>query len=412
MERERIVVVDDDASLRRMLALMLKPLGHDVTIAETATEVLALAGQRPIDLVISDLKMPGMDGLTLLSSLRERQSDCAFILVTAFGDLDAVLAARERFELSNFVVKPIFSKDKFLFDVITALRKRRLELENRRLIAALESANQGLERNVTERTQELSEKNLELMRLSHFRADVLKVLSHELRTPMAILKGHLGLSEGGGERRQSAGVIRAAADRVQEIIDQSLALTTGSEPASPEIVPRDVEPAALAGEVVERIRPLVAHRRIAIALEADKVPRCRWDATRIGSVVEELLINAVRASRDGQGIRVRIRAHGPSVEIAVSDQGVGIPPGDRARIFEPFVTLGPAEHHRSGQFTYRAQGAGLGLAVAKLWVDLHGGEIHVRQNDEGPGTTVVLRLPRDADADADADAPSAGQAAS
>jgi signal transduction histidine kinase len=396
VERERIVVVDDDAGMRRMLARMLEPLGHEVAIAESAAEALALAEQRPVDLVVSDLKMPGMDGLNLLRTLRERGHDSAFILVTAFGELDAVLSARDRYELSNFFVKPIFSQDKFLFDVITALRKRRLELENRRLIAALESANQSLERKVTERTQELSEKNLELTRLSNFRADVLKVLSHELRTPMAILKGHLGLSEGGGERRQSTATMRTAVDRVQEIIDQALALKLGSEPASPEIAPREVDPAALVGEVVERISPLVAHRGITIAWEAGHVQRCRWDATRIGSVIEELLVNAVRASRDGQAIRVRIRPHGQSVEIAVSDQGVGIPPGERARIFEPFVTLGPAERHRSGQFTYRAQGAGLGLAVAKLWVDLHRGEIYVHGNEDGPGTTVVLRLPRDA----------------
>jgi signal transduction histidine kinase len=82
------------------------------------------------------------------------------------------------------------------------------------------------------------------------------------------------------------------------------------------------------------------------------------------------------------------------VEIRVSDRGVGIPPDQQERVFEPFVTLGPADRHQSGQFSHGAQGSGLGLAVVKLWVGLHGGTVQVRGNDGGAGTSVVVTLPR------------------
>jgi signal transduction histidine kinase len=394
--KERIVVVDDEPSVRRLLARMLEPLGHEVLIATSAAEALAFAAQSPVDLVISDLKMPGMDGLTLLRHLREAGHDSAFILLTAFGELETVLGARDRYELSNFFVKPIFSRDKFLFDVISALSKRRLELENRRLIEALGAANQSLEQKVAERTQELIEKNAELTRLSNFRADALKVLTHELRTPVAILKGYLGLPPEGTAAgpHDLARAMRTAVNRVQEIVDQATQLRRALEPAPFQVTLREVRPAKLCAEVVERMRPLVAFRGITIELEAGPTPSCFWDARRIESVVEELLINAVRASQDGQAIQVRVRAAGETVEIAVKDQGVGIPAAERGRIFEPFVTLGPPELHQSGQFSFRAQGAGLGLAVTKLWVDLHGGELTVCDNGDEPGTTFLLRLPR------------------
>jgi len=395
-QRELILVVDDDPGMRRMLRRLLEPLGHEVLVAEGGMQALDLASRTPVDLVLSDLKMPELDGLALLQNLRERGNDAAFILLTAFGDLESIVDARDRYGLSNFFVKPIFSQDKFLFDIMTALAKRRLELENRVLLQALAKANQGLEEKVTERTRELSEKNSELERVSSFRAEVIKVLSHELRTPVAILKGYMGLETGGCESdaSQAIRVMRHAVDRVQMIVDQATQLKRGAEPAPFTVSLSEVDPNSLCAEAVASLRPLVASRGIEIAFIPEAPSVCRWDARRIETVIEEVLINAVRASRDGQRVTVQVRSLDERVRVSVRDDGVGIPESERQRIFEPFVTLGPADRHHSGQFAFQAQGAGLGLAVAKLWMDLHHGELEVRANDGAPGTTVVLSLPR------------------
>lgn len=395
--RERILIVDDDPGMRKMLQRVLAPLGHEIRVAEGGAQALEAAAREPVDLVLSDLKMPEMDGLTLLEKLRGQGSDAAFILLTAYGELDAVLSARDRFGLSNFFVKPIFSQDKFLFDVMTALAKRRLERENRRLLLALAAANQSLEEKVAERTRELIEKNAELQRASNFRAEVLKVLSHELRTPMAILQGYMGLraAEPDADTSQAMRVMRHAVNRVQGIVDQAIQLKRGDEPAPFTVKMVEVDPNIPCSEAVGRIQPLVAFRNIQIQFTPDAPSVCRWDAQRIETVVEEVLINAVRASQDGALVLVKVRSRGGWVDISVRDEGVGIPEPERNRIFEPFVTLGSPDRHHSNQFGYRAQGAGLGLAVAKLWVDLHHGEFTVHDNAGDPGTTVVLSLPRD-----------------
>jgi signal transduction histidine kinase len=396
VNRHRIVVVDDEPGMQRLLQRLLTPLNQEVLVAGDAESALRIANSAPVDLFVSDLRMPGMDGLALLERLRETGHDSAFILVTAFGELDAVLRARDDLRLSNFMVKPIHNHDKFLYDVNSALRQRELEVQNRSLIRELEEANQTLESKVLQRTRELTEKNVELARLSNFRADVLKVLSHELRTPMAILKGYMDIRFGDAAagQDQPARVMRRTLERMQSVVDHAVQLRRGSESASFALALGPVDPRELCSRAVTHIQPLVANRKIEIALEEHAVPHCTWDAHRVESILEELLTNAARNTPDGSKIQVALRAAGGHVEIRVRDRGEGIPEEDRERVFEPFVTLGPAERHQSGQFAHRAQGTGLGLAVVKLWVELHGGRVTVQPNEDGVGSTFVVSLPQ------------------
>ena len=396
MNRQRIVVVDDEPSMLRLLQRLLTPLDQEVLAAGNAERALQIAESAPVDLFISDLRMPGMDGLTLLERLRETGHDSAFILVTAFGELDAVLRARDGLRLSNFMVKPIHNHDKFLYDVNSALRQRELEVQNQRLIEKLGEANQTLESKVLQRTRELTETNIELSRVSAFRAEVLKVLAHELRTPMAILKGYMDIRFGdpGAVTDHPARVMRRTLDRMQSIVDHAVQLRRGTESASFALTLDSVDPQELCLRAVTHIQPLVAPRGIEVTFDAYAVPRCTWDAGRVESVVEELLTNAARNTPDGRPIQVFLRAQAGQVQIRVQDEGDGIPAEERERVFEPFVTLGPVEKHQSGQFAHRAQGTGLGLAAVKLWVELHGGSVKVLGNENGPGSTFVVNLPQ------------------
>jgi signal transduction histidine kinase len=397
MAASKILIVDDELSIRIMLSRMIEPLKHEVYCAEDGVMALEMVRQASIDLVISDLMMPRMDGLALLEQVRNEGYDCAFIILTGFGDLPQALTAREKFNISNFLVKPIHNMDQFLFDVESALSRRLLERENRRLLQRLQEVNARLEEKVLERTRELEVKARELSRVSKFRADALKVLGHELRTPLAILSGYAALASAGGAEELGALVpaMGGSIGRLQHIVDRALGLLKASEATEFPLEPTEVFPGGLCRAVVERIQPFIGERRLGLAPPPPcEAPRaCLWDREKMEEVVEELLINAIRASADGSRIEMDVRSEGGTVVISIKDFGVGIPESQRERIFEPFVTLRKAEHHSSGLFEFGAEGVGIGLSTARMWVGLHGGTIEAHGNAGHPGTTMVVRMP-------------------
>jgi signal transduction histidine kinase len=287
--------------------------------------------------------------------------------------------------------------DQFLFDVQSALSRRVLEGENQRLMQRLQDINSQLEEKVRERTHELEQKNVELNRLSSFRADALKVLGHELRTPLAILSGYHALAaQGMGEGFTAvAPAMGDSIARLRQIVEKALHLLKATGATEFPLELEDVNPGRLCGAVAQRIQPFVVHRRIQIVPPAPcSEPRiCRWDREKMEEVAEELLINAIRASPDGSSIEFALRTDGESVELAITDYGVGVPPERLEQIFEPFVTLSKPTHHSSGLFELGAEGVGIGLSTARMWVELHGGTLSAHHNESHPGMTFRVQMP-------------------
>ena len=400
MPVSKILIADDDLPIRVMLSRMIESLRHEVYFAEDGAMALDIVRQVGIDLVISDLMMPRLDGIGLLRHLRQEGNDCAFIILTGFGDLPQALSARETYNISNFLVKPIHNMDQFLFDVESALSHRVLERENRQLLKRLQDVNAELEDKVRQRTQELEDKNQELARVSRFRADALRVLGHELRTPLSLLSGFHSLALSGPPETRAALAqhMGASIERLQQIVERALLLLRAKETTEFPLQLRAVLPSELCRRVAERLRPFVAKRRLEIVVWpgcSDPEP-CRWDAAKIEGVVEELLINAIKASPDGSRIEVWVDLSRNGIELVIRDFGVGVPEGQYERMFEPFVTLGNLLHHGSGLFDYGGEGVGIGLPTARLWVERHGGTLVARPNEGQPGTTLTVWLPRNA----------------
>lgn len=397
MPGKNILIVDDESSIRVMLMRMIEPLGHTMVMAEDGRVAYDFLKEQEFDLIISDLLMPNMGGLELLEKLRDDGIDSAFIILTGFGDLPQALAARDRFNIANFLVKPIHNMDQFLFDVEAAISRRLLERENRSLLSSLQDMNVALEAKVDERTRELREKNDELALLSNFRADVLQVLGHELRTPLAVLSGYHHLSmQGPPEARENMNsMMGSSIQRLQEKIEKTLLLLKGTERTQFPLEMEPVDPVRMCETVRDRIAPFIKERGIEIVTpECPTQEKCVWDREKVEEVIEELLINSIRASEDNTRIDIFIAMDDHMVEFRVRDHGVGIPPDQIERIFEPFVTLGKPSHHKSGLFDQGAEGIGIGLPTAKMWVELHHGSITIQTNEGESGATFVIRLPR------------------
>jgi len=200
------------------------------------------------------------------------------------------------------------------------------------------------------------------------------VIAHELRNPLASLKGHAQLlaerlAADSKERRKAERIVLEA-ERLETLSGDLLDFSRSGP-----IDRRDVDPATLlraAADSVDAAR---------ITLSAEGAPaRFPLDAERVRQALTNLLQNAVQASPAGAPAEASVAAEGDILVFTVSDRGAGIPPADLERIFEPF-------------FTTRPRGTGLGLAVAQRIVHLHGGSLTAANRPDG-GASFRVAIPR------------------
>src|SRR5712691_8559782 len=136
MSRRRVLVVDDEPKMQRVLEIMLRKMGHDVLLAADGQEALKLAQSVPIDLVMTDLLMPGMDGLALLTALREHGIEAPVIVLTAHGTVESAVAAMKK-GAYDYILRP-FDVEAVEIVIRRALALERVQRENQFLSEEVE----------------------------------------------------------------------------------------------------------------------------------------------------------------------------------------------------------------------------------------------------------------------------------
>jgi len=233
----------------------------------------------------------------------------------------------------------------------------------------------------------------EARRVEEVRRDFVANVSHELKTPIGAL--HL-LAEAVHDAADDADAVRHFAERmqreslrltclVQEIIDLSrLQVADALHPPEP------VDVDGMVAEAVDRCRLVALAKHVDVVIGGDAGAVVYGDHNLLVTAVRNLVDNAIAYSPDRTRVGIGVRREGGLVEIAVSDQGIGISPADQARIFERFYRVDPARSRATG-------GTGLGLSIVKHVAANHGGEVTV-WSVPGQGSTFTLRLPDSAHA--------------
>lgn len=277
-----------------------------------------------------------------------------------------------------------------------------LEIQRRKL----GEAHAALEHKVAERTLELNRLNGELQRLDHARRQFFADISHELRTPITVIRGEAEVTLRG--RNKEAEEYK---ESLQRILDLSLQLgklvndllfLARAETAHLQFEWEMLDFVELVVNAAEDIRVLAQDKSIEVTLNvADTPVWVRGDKQRLRQVVFILGDNAVRYSDAGSRIRIDLEADGAEAVLRVNDRGIGIPAHDLELIFDRYYRSTNAR--RSSD-----DGTGLGLPVAKAIVTAHGGRISAHSS-EGHGTTFAVTLPQltlnesDTDVGADVD---------
>ena len=220
--------------------------------------------------------------------------------------------------------------------------------------------------------------------------DFLAALSHELRNPLTPIRGNLSVVErvapGGEEARKALAVIQRQVEHLVHIVDDLLDVTRIARNK----VHLQREPLELGG-VIRRTMDDHLHEFEArgIALEDHIDPVALWaeaDGTRLVQVIGNLLANALKFTPRGGRVEVGLRREDNHALLSVRDNGVGIAPEMRARLFEPFI--------QAPQTLARSRGGlGLGLATVKGLVELHGGTVDLTSGGSGRGCEFTVRLP-------------------
>jgi len=203
----RVLCVDDEANILSALRRLFRPCGYVVTVAASGEEGLAILDQTPFDLVISDMRMPGMSGAQFLEEVSTRWPDTMRLLLTGYADIDSTIDAVNKGRIFHYVSKPWDDKALLLI-VRHALERKQLERDKARLEALtaqqneeLKDVNGSLELKVMERTVELRKAN------EHIKASFI--------TSIKVFANLIELREGaiGGHSRRVAELARKLAKR-------------------------------------------------------------------------------------------------------------------------------------------------------------------------------------------------------
>lgn len=220
------------------------------------------------------------------------------------------------------------------------------------------------------------------------RRDLIADVAHELKTPLASIKGYMeGLIDGVlAANQETFGLIHREASRLQRLV-QDLEELSRLEAGRAQLRPRRVSLERLVVSVVERLRPQFLDKNIAGAVTMPPTPpEILVDEDRISQVLLNVLGNALQYTPSGGAVSINARQEGPFVRLSIADTGAGIAPEHLSHVFERFYRVDKSRSRAGG-------GTGIGLTIAKHIVDAHGGRMWAESEGAGRGATFYFTVP-------------------
>ncbi|HWA86031.1 MAG TPA: hybrid sensor histidine kinase/response regulator [Opitutus sp.] len=362
----KILIVDDDRMNIRILGRIFETQGYVVAGAGSGEEALALYPEFQPDLVLLDVMMPGIDGFETCRTLKHRHGDaCApVIFITAKNDSDDVVAGFGAGGV-DYLPKPFNTKE-VVARIGTHLQNQLLAEQLKSLVEQLSNANAAKNR-------------------------FLGMAAHDLRNPLASIRGLAEFLRDGivgqltPDQLDLVNTIHGASQSMLTLVNELLDVAT-IEAGELKLVRESHDLGELVAKRVYLANIDAAKKETHIRFQsAPPGPRASIDAAKIQQVVDNLLSNAVKYSPPRATVTVELRATGRECHLGVKDQGPGIPPDERDRLFKDFSRL-------SAKPTGGEQSTGLGLAICRKIVEAHRGSI-TAENLPGGGCEFRVTLP-------------------
>lgn len=352
-----ILVVDDEAAIRELCQSALR--NYRVLTAGSSEEAIRIYELETIDLVLTDVLMPGGNGLQLLSHLKDRDPQATIIVMTGVADKHVILSALKA-GAADFINKPLH-----LLQLTTAV-----------------------ERTLARKT--LQQELADLKNLDHLKSIFLSMISHKFRTPITAISLFLQSFQRGvlqvddADFQKNLKLVSDEAESLARMVSDLLAYSQvmdGKERLLLE--PCDLN--RIIASVLRGSREARNKPGIETVFQEVPLPELRLDKAKISFALHQIIENAYKFSGDLGTVSIALQNGHDKVCVIVSDSGVGIPRDEIAKILEKFYQIDPDS-------TGQVPGFGLGLYYAREFIRLHDGSISI-DSEPGLGTTVTVTLP-------------------
>jgi signal transduction histidine kinase len=404
-----ILMVDDQPARLLTYRAILEPLGHNLVAVNSGLEALDALMKQEFAVVLLDVKMPGMDGFETAELIHDhpRFETIPIIFVTGvhvteFDRLKGYKAGAIDYVYIPVIPEILRSKVAVLVELYGKRRElqgvnKELAESNKRLAEANNSLQLEKTRELEELNGHLQRANDELSRSENMlkeavvkRDEFLAMLSHELRNPLSPLRNasHMLMQ---GETQDpkiiwSRGVIERQLKHLIRLVDDLLDVSRIAR-GKIVLVSERVNVADIVAAAAEIVQPLLEQKKQHLELNAESLDLfVRGDPVRLTQVIGNLLHNAAKYTGEGGRIALTTRSNGGRAEICVRDSGIGISADSMPRIFELFTQIPSERVNTSG-------GLGIGLALVRALVELHGGEIIASSDGLDRGSEFTVRLP-------------------
>ena len=361
-EQATVLVIDDERAMRDSCCQVLAKDGY---LAETAvdgdTGLQKIRELKP-DLVLVDLKMPGMSGMELLEKVADIDPNIVCVVITGYATIESAVEAMKR-DAYDFLPKP-FTPDQLRIIIERGLERRRFTIESIRL-----------------------QQEKEIMR-----ENFITLVSHQLRSPLTSVKQYFGVILGGFEGEVN-GKQKEMIERAGKYIDDLLQLINDwldmSRIEAGDITER-FKPVALAqvlSEILELLKPSAEAKKVTLNLNSpNSLPTVNGDRGSLKQAFTNLISNGINYNHEGGMVIVTVVEDIDDLVVEISDTGIGISKDNLHFIFEEFFRVKSKE-------TRGVRGSGLGLPITKRIIEAHDGSIKV-SSEPDKGSTFCILLPK------------------
>jgi signal transduction histidine kinase len=400
-----ILIVDDEPRNLAVLESILDDPGYRLVRASSGDEALLALMADEFALLVLDVQMPGMSGFELAQLVKERRKTARIpiIFLTAYYNEDQHILEGYGSGAVDYLHKPVNSAVlRSKVSVFAELHRKGRELERtnrllsgevaerRRAEARLGELNASLDRRVTERTAALRESESRLLEAGRRKDEFLATLAHELRNPLAPVRNAIHFLKlrgpGTSDVQWASDVIDRQVSAMGRLIDDLMdvsRINRGRIELRRAVVPLE----QVLSDAVETIQPQIdgAGHQLSVLLPPAKLV-VNADRARLAQAFMNLLSNAAKYTDPGGRLEVRVVSEGGLALVSFRDEGIGIQPHRLEQVFEMFSQEEPALARARG-------GLGIGLALTRKLVQLHGGSITASSEGPGKGSLFLVRLP-------------------
>ncbi len=390
----RVLHIEDRRENRLLVRKLLEARGFEVVDAVDGLVGLELARTVGPDLILVDINIPGLDGYEVVTRLKgdPALAETPVVAITAEGDRGRALALG----FDGFIMKPI-KMGQFVGQLRDFLQGKKEAIPEEERADHLVEHNRRVVDRLEAKVRELTRANDKLREVDRLKMEVLRNVSHELATPMTPLMGYVKMLSGGELGAVSEGQrgvlerMNGSLARLKGLID-NLLNTTRFATGAVSLQRRVVDLRETVDAVLSQVQGPAGRRRVRLDFQRpESLEPAVADQARLTEALRHVVENAIKFGPEGGCVRIetRVLVEGEGdrrfVEIAVSDEGPGIPPGEREQVVQPF-------YQADGSATRHFGGAGLGLAIAERTASLHAGRLVITEA-AGGGARIALHIP-------------------